>query len=163
MALLVRLKQEIAKKRPQIKKKKNSPDLAPSDYYLFADLKRMLKEKKFDSNEEVIAKSEAYFKADDKSFYKKGIQLLEKHWNECITLEGDYVDEWSQILPKSCCFISHPPNLLSHVLKNRSECVSCHEILKINLKKVRNACFMNSIISNIIFKRLNSNFCKPWI
>ena len=93
MALLVRLKQEIAKKRPQIKKKKNSPDLAPSDYYLFADLKRMLKEKKFDSNEEVIAKSEAYFKADDKSFYKKGIQLLEKHWNECITLEGDYVDE----------------------------------------------------------------------
>ena len=24
---------------------------------------------------------------------QKGIELLEKHWNQCITLEGDYVDE----------------------------------------------------------------------
>ena len=24
---------------------------------------------------------------------KKDIKLLEKHWNQCITLEGDYVDE----------------------------------------------------------------------
>ena len=70
-----------------------SPKMAPSDYFLFADLRRMLQGKRFDSNEEVIAETEAYFKAKDKSFYKKGIQMLEKHWNECITLEGDYVDE----------------------------------------------------------------------
>ena len=31
-----------------------SPDLAPSDYWLFADLKRMLQEKSFGSNEEVV-------------------------------------------------------------------------------------------------------------
>ena len=31
------------------------------------------------------------------------------------TLEGDYVDEWSRILPKSCS-ISHLTNLLSDVL-----------------------------------------------
>ena len=37
--------------------------------------------------------TEAYFEAKDKSFYKKGIKLLEKHWNQCITQEGDYVDE----------------------------------------------------------------------
>jgi len=43
--------------------------------------------------EEVIAETEAYFEAKDKSFYKKGIELLEKRWNQCITLEGDYVDE----------------------------------------------------------------------
>ena len=24
---------------------------------------------------------------------KKGMELLEKHWNQCISLEGDYVDE----------------------------------------------------------------------
>ena len=63
-----------------------SPDLAPSDYYLFADLKRMLQGKRFGSNEEVIAKTEAYFDAKDRSFYKKGIEMLEKRWNECITL-----------------------------------------------------------------------------
>ena len=34
-----------------------------------------------------------YFKAKDKSINKKGIELLEKHWNQYITLDGDYVDE----------------------------------------------------------------------
>ena len=48
-----------------------SPDLAPSDYSLFADLKRMLQGKRFGSNEEVISKTEMYFEAKDKLFYKK--------------------------------------------------------------------------------------------
>ena len=55
-----------------------SPDMAPSDYWLFEDLKRMLQGKKFGSNEEVISETEVYFEAKDKSFYKKGIKLLEK-------------------------------------------------------------------------------------
>ena len=46
----------------------HSPDLAPNDYWLFADLKKMLKGKIFGSNEEVIAEIEAYFEAKDKSF-----------------------------------------------------------------------------------------------
>ena len=70
-----------------------SPDLTPSDYYLFTDLNGMLQGKRFGSNEEVIAETEAYFEAKDKSFYKKGIEILEKRWNECITLGGDYVDK----------------------------------------------------------------------
>ena len=70
-----------------------SPDLAPWDYWLFADLKKMLQRKIFDSNEEVIAETEIYFKSKDESFYKKGIKNLEKRWNECIKLEGNYVDE----------------------------------------------------------------------
>lgn len=70
-----------------------SPDLAPSDYYLFANLKKMLAGKRYGSNEEVIAETEAYFEGLDKSFYKKGIEMLEKRWNECITFEEDYVDE----------------------------------------------------------------------
>ena len=83
-----------------------SPDLASSNYWLFTDLKRILQGKRFGSNKEVILETEAYFEAKNKSFYKKGIELLEKHWNQCITLWGDYVDEWRQILSKSCCFIS---------------------------------------------------------
>ena len=37
-----------------------SPDLAPSDYWMFLDLKRMLQGKRFGSNEEVILETEAY-------------------------------------------------------------------------------------------------------
>ena len=48
-----------------------SPDLALSDHWLFADLKRMLLEKRFSSNEEVISEIEVYFEAQDKSFFKK--------------------------------------------------------------------------------------------
>ena len=70
-----------------------SPDLARSDYWLFADLKKMLQVKRFSSNEEVIAETLDYFEGKDESFYKKSIGKLDKHWNECITLEGNYVDE----------------------------------------------------------------------
>ena len=48
-----------------------SPDLALSNYWLFADLKRMLQRKRYGSNEEVILETETYFEAKDNSFYKK--------------------------------------------------------------------------------------------
>lgn len=124
IALLERLKEEIAEKRPHMKKKKvlfhqdnapchksmktmakfnelgfellphppYSPDLAPSDFFLFSDLKRMLAGKKFKSNEEVITETEAYFKAKDKSYYQAGIEKLENRYNRCIALEGNYVE-----------------------------------------------------------------------
>ena len=53
-----------------------SPDLAPSTNWLFSDLKKMPQGKRFGSNEEVIAKTEAYFESKDESFYKKGIEKL---------------------------------------------------------------------------------------
>lgn len=125
IALLERLKVEIARKRPHLSKKKvlfhqdnapchtsvktmakihelgyellphppYSPDLAPSDYFLFADLKRMLAGKKFKSNDEVIAETEANFEAKPKSYYKNGIEKLENRWNQCIARDGNYVDE----------------------------------------------------------------------
>ena len=65
-----------------------SPDLDPRDYYLFADLKKMLQGKRFYSNEEVITGTNAYFEAKDKSFYKKGIEMLEKRCTDCVAFEG---------------------------------------------------------------------------
>ena len=38
-----------------------SPDLTSSDYWLFTNLKKMLQGKRFGSNEEVIAETEALF------------------------------------------------------------------------------------------------------
>ena len=53
----------------------------------------MLQEKRLGSNEDVIAETETYFESKDESFYKKGIEKLEKRWNECILLEGNSVDK----------------------------------------------------------------------
>ena len=58
-----------------------SPDLATSGYWLFVDLKKMLQGKRFVSNDKVIAETNAYFGATDKSFYTAGIEKLEKRWN----------------------------------------------------------------------------------
>ncbi|CAH2096946.1 unnamed protein product [Euphydryas editha] len=105
IALLERLKDEIAKKRPHLlfhqdnvpchKSTKAmaklyelgfellpyspySPDLALSDFFLFSDLKRILAGKKFKADEEVIAETEEYFEAEHKSYYKNSIEKLEK-------------------------------------------------------------------------------------
>ena len=71
----------------------HSPDLALGDYWLFAQLKKWLAGRKFHSNNEVITGCETYFAAQDKSFYKKGIEMLQRRWTGCITLQGNYVDE----------------------------------------------------------------------
>jgi hypothetical protein len=62
--------------------------MAPSDHFLFADLKRMLAGKKFCTNEEVIAETETYFEAMSRSYYKNGIEKLYDRYNRCIALEG---------------------------------------------------------------------------
>ncbi|KAF7269848.1 hypothetical protein GWI33_017131 [Rhynchophorus ferrugineus] len=67
-------------------------DLAPSDYFLFSDLTIMFAGKKCSSNEEVIAETEVYFEAKDKSYYKNVIEKLEGHYNQCITLENNFVE-----------------------------------------------------------------------
>ena len=53
----------------------------------------MLQVKRFFSNEEDIFETNAYFEAKYKSFYKKGIEMLEKRWTDCVAFEGDYVDK----------------------------------------------------------------------
>ena len=57
-----------------------SPDQSSSNYWLFADHKRMLMGKWFHVNEEVISETDSCLEAKDKSFNKKGIELSEKRW-----------------------------------------------------------------------------------
>lgn len=70
-----------------------SPDLAPSDYYLFPNMKKWLAGKRFHSNDEVIAATNDYFDSLDKSYYADGIKKLEHRWSKCINLKGDYVEK----------------------------------------------------------------------
>lgn len=70
-----------------------SPDLAPCDFFLFPNLKKWLGGKRFTSNEEVIAETNAYFAEFEKSYYLAGLQKLEKRWARCIELKGVYVEK----------------------------------------------------------------------
>lgn len=70
-----------------------SPDLAPSDFFLFPNLKIWLGGKRFSSNEEVIATVDKYFEGLETSFFSEGIKKLEHRWTKCIELQGDYVEK----------------------------------------------------------------------
>jgi len=54
-----------------------SPDLVPSDFYLFPKLKLFLAGQRFSLNQEVIAAVEGYFADLTKNHYRDGIMALE--------------------------------------------------------------------------------------
>lgn len=70
-----------------------SPDLAPSDFHLFPNLKKHLGGQKFSTNEEVEDAVNLYFEGLEESFFKKGIEAFETRWKKCIELDGDYVEK----------------------------------------------------------------------
>ena len=93
-----------------------SPDLALSDFYLFPNLKRWLQGQRFLSNEEVKWETNGLFGGLDKSYYKRDIKMLKDRWTKCIELKGDYVEEWTGVLPKKLFFLCHPTDLLNSLV-----------------------------------------------
>ena len=70
-----------------------SPDLAPSDYLLFPNLKKWLGGKRFYFNDEIISQTNTYFEDLEKSYFLKGLQKLEKSWTKSIEFKGDYIEK----------------------------------------------------------------------
>lgn len=69
-----------------------SPDLAPSDFHLFPNLKRFLRGKRFSTDNEVITAVEGYFEGLPESHFRDGVNELETRWKKCIELKGDYTE-----------------------------------------------------------------------
>ncbi|UYV64358.1 hypothetical protein LAZ67_3000382 [Cordylochernes scorpioides] len=65
-----------------------SPDIAPSDYFLFGLLKKKLMGKRFDSDEDVHKVVQDFFHTLPKSAYKEGIYRLPERWRRCIESQG---------------------------------------------------------------------------
>ena len=86
MAKINELKYELLEHPPY------SPDLAPSDFWLFSHLKNCMRGKSFSSNYEVIAAVDEYFADLPKKHYRddNGILNLEERWNKCIDLLREY-------------------------------------------------------------------------
>ena len=63
-----------------------SPNLTPSDFYLFPKLKLFLTGQCFSSNQDAITVVEGYFVDLTKNHYRDGIMALEHRWNKCISL-----------------------------------------------------------------------------
>jgi hypothetical protein len=67
----------------------HSPDLAPSDYYLFPNLKKHLKGRKFSRIEEATSTADGWFAAHPKEFFLDGLKKLEQRSHKCVEPRGN--------------------------------------------------------------------------
>ena len=70
-----------------------SPDLVPSDYLLFPNMKKHLPRRRYRSDEQVIAAAEEFFRDYEDGFYTTGIQGLQHRWRNCVERLGDYAEK----------------------------------------------------------------------
>ncbi|KOX74680.1 Histone-lysine N-methyltransferase SETMAR [Melipona quadrifasciata] len=68
-----------------------SPDLAPSDYYLFLSLKNSLRGESLKSIGEIKTHLDEYFTSKVKQFWKEGIMRLPERWKKVIEQNGSYI------------------------------------------------------------------------
>ena len=68
-----------------------SPDIAPSDYYLFRSLEHSIKNKTFQNVNEVEIHLHEYFSSKPASFYKRGIEALPERWQRVVNNDGNYI------------------------------------------------------------------------
>ena len=66
-----------------------SPDLAPSDFFLFPNLKKDIPGLHFRSDEAV----EQRVNGKNPDFFSSGLIALEHPWSKCITQEGNYIEK----------------------------------------------------------------------
>ena len=69
-----------------------SPDLSPTDFYLFRHLQKSLLEKKFIKEDDVKNHIKSFFESKEPSFFEKGIKKLSKKWKRVIDTGGEYFD-----------------------------------------------------------------------
>ena len=70
-----------------------SPDLAPSDFFLFPKLKKQLKGNHFDSDEDVILACDNWFSSKNRLFYSEGLFKVTQRWQKCLNSGGGYIEK----------------------------------------------------------------------
>ena len=75
-----------------------SPDLAPSDYYLFRCLQNSLNGKNFNDDEDVKSHLVQFFVRYDQKFYERGIMKLPERCQNVIDQNGKYIVAYSLFL-----------------------------------------------------------------
>jgi len=69
-----------------------SPDLAPSDFYLFGRLKSDLQGTRF-ADDAVIQTVRKWIHRQPQAFFENGIRILPERWKNCVDSGGEYVGD----------------------------------------------------------------------
>ena len=68
-----------------------SPDISPSDYFLFSNLKRWLRGRQFADFSELTYEIERFFDEKPDEWYFEGISSLSYRWRRVIDARDDYI------------------------------------------------------------------------
>ena len=71
----------------------HSPDLLPSNYLLFSNLKECFAGKRFVNNEEMESVVDGYFEEFNGSHYNQGIEAIEHGRRNCVELNEDCIEK----------------------------------------------------------------------
>ena len=69
-----------------------SPDLAPSDYYLFSNLKKDLRGTRFVDDQKLTETVKGWFEEKSLEFYCNGIKKLKERYKRVIASDGQYFE-----------------------------------------------------------------------
>lgn len=69
-----------------------SPDLAPSDYWLFGPLKQHLRGNRYGTIQEIGQVVNRWLRERPDGWFAAGIQKLTERWQRCVQKRGDYVE-----------------------------------------------------------------------
>ena len=70
-----------------------SPDMAPSDFHLFPNIKKHLHAKWFKSHDDVNPEVQTWLRGQDPTFYRQGFEKWISHLDKCLNREGDCVEK----------------------------------------------------------------------
>ena len=70
-----------------------SPDLAPSDFWLFPNLKETLKGQHFLSDAKVEAAVRKWISSKPETFFINGMEKWIERVKKCMAINGDYVEK----------------------------------------------------------------------
>lgn len=70
-----------------------SPDLAPSDFRIFPDLKKSIKGKRFSDENELKTAVFQWLDGQQKSYWENVFTQVRERWNKCFLFDGDYVEK----------------------------------------------------------------------
>jgi len=67
-----------------------SPDLAPSDFFLFPTIKKILKGRHLDDNDDIRSNTTAALKAIPQNHFQNCFEGWAKRWHRFIASQGKY-------------------------------------------------------------------------
>ena len=71
-----------------------SPDIAPSNYYLFRSMAHGLADQQFRSYEDIEKWLDSWIASKDEHFYRNGMRALPERWAKVVANDGQYFESF---------------------------------------------------------------------